>query len=52
MPCYTQCHFDIEPFEGGLESRFEDRLMASMEFINRTPVVHTWTYKLRQGRLM
>jgi hypothetical protein len=32
----------------GVSSKQElkDRLMAAMDFFNRDPVVHTWTYKL------
>jgi hypothetical protein len=34
--------------EGFISSKQElkDRLMAAMDFFNRDPVVHTWTYKL------
>jgi transposase len=28
------------------KQELKDRLMAAMEFFNRDPVVHTWTYKL------
>ena len=28
------------------KQELKDRLMAAMDFFNRAPVVHTWTYKL------
>jgi len=28
------------------KQELKDRLMATMDFFNRAPVVHTWTYKL------
>jgi transposase len=28
------------------KQELKDRLMAAMDFFNRDPVVHTWTYKL------
>jgi len=29
-----------------IKQELKDRLMAAMDFFNRDPVVHTWTYKL------
>jgi hypothetical protein len=28
------------------KQELKDRLMPAMDFFNRAPVVHTWTYKL------
>ena len=28
------------------KQELKDRLMAAMDYFNRDPVVHTWTYKL------
>jgi hypothetical protein len=28
------------------KQELRDRIMAAMDFFNRDPVVHTWTYKL------
>ena len=28
------------------KQELKDRIMAAMDFFNREPVVHTWTYKL------
>jgi hypothetical protein len=31
------------------KQELKDRLMAAMEFFNRDPVIHTWTYKLDEA---
>jgi hypothetical protein len=28
------------------KQELKDRIMAAMDFFNKDPVVHTWTYKL------
>jgi transposase len=34
------------------KQELKDRIMAAMDFFNREPVVHTWTYKLDKGGLI
>ena len=34
------------------KKELKDRIMAAMDDFNRHPVVHTWSYKARPGRMI